>query len=305
MSIKYAILGLLSSKPSTGYEMKKVFEESSTMYWSGNNNQIYKSLIELLDEGLVNSEVRHQETLPSKKVYTITENGLAELKKWVLSPPEAPEFKKTFLVQLAWADQLSNDELSELLLKYENEIKIQLLIHQEKNRRGLYSPDRNHREAFLWDRISDNLISSLKGELDWIQGIRRELFEKEFTVERERLQYKIIEKEGKRYIELLSAPIPLCTEQDALDLIALCGENDTNLLMLQYNILEEGFFRHKTGMAGVMLQKFSNYFVKAAVAMPSGMAGMDGSKAISVEIGKSDNFKVFGTRENAEAWLLS
>lgn len=172
MSIKYAILGLLSSKPSTGYEMKKVFEESLVMYWSGNNNQIYKSLIQLLDEGLVTSEVLHQETSPSKKVYTITTNGLVELKKWVLSPPEAPEFKKTFLVQLAWADQLNNEELNELLLKYENEIKIQLLLHQEKNRRGLYSPNRNPRETFLWNMISDNLISSLKGELDWIQKVR-------------------------------------------------------------------------------------------------------------------------------------
>lgn len=178
MSIKYAILGLLSSKPSTGYDMKKVFEESAAMYWSGNNNQIYKSLIELLNEGLVTSEIKHQETSPSKKIYTITGEGLAELKKWVLSQPEAPEFKKTFLVQLAWADQLSNDELDELTSKYENEIKIQLLLHQEKKRRGTYSPDRNPREAFLWGCIQDNIISSLKGELDWIQGVRRELFER-------------------------------------------------------------------------------------------------------------------------------
>lgn len=180
MSIKYAILGLLSSKPFTGYEMKKIFEDSPVMYWSGNNNQIYKSLVQLLDEGLVTSEVLHQETSPSKKVYTITGSGLAELKKWVLSPPEVPEFKKSFLVQLAWADQLSNEELNELLSKYENEIKIQLLLHQEKNRRGLYSPERNPREAFIWNMISQNPISSLKSELDWIQGIRRELLEKEF-----------------------------------------------------------------------------------------------------------------------------
>jgi PadR family transcriptional regulator AphA len=305
VSIKYAILGLLSSKPSTGYEMKKVFEESSAMYWSGNNNQIYKSLIELLNDGLVTSEIQHQETSPSKKIYTITGDGLAELKKWVLSPPEAPEFKKTFLVQLAWADQLSNEELNELMLKYENEIKIQLLLHQEKNRRGLYSPDRNPREALLWNSISDNLTASLKGELEWIQGIRKELFEKEFAVQRDRLQYVIIEKEGKRYIELLSAPAPLGTEQDALDLIALCGEKDTNLLMLHYRVLEEGFFRHKTGMAGKMLQKFSNYFIKAAVVKSSGTADQDGNKGLTIEIGKSNTFKVFETKENAEAWLLS
>ncbi len=177
MSIKYAILGLLSSKPSTGYEMKKVFEQSSTMYWSGNNNQIYKTLVRLLDEGLVTSEVQHQEASPSKKIYTITADGLAELKKWVGSDPEAPEFRKPFLVQLAWADQLSDEELNELLLKYENEIKIQLLLNQEKNRRGQFSPRRSPREAFLWDMIFNNLIASLQNELSWVQEVRKELFE--------------------------------------------------------------------------------------------------------------------------------
>jgi DNA-binding PadR family transcriptional regulator len=67
VSIKYAILGLLSSKPSTGYEMKKVFEESSVMYWSGNNNQIYKSLVELLNEGLVTSEISTRKPLLQKR----------------------------------------------------------------------------------------------------------------------------------------------------------------------------------------------------------------------------------------------
>ncbi len=88
MSIKYAILGVLSWKPSTGYDLKKIFEESSIMYWSGNNNQIYKTLVQLLVEDLVTNEVLHQESTPSKNIYTITDRGAAALKEWVLSTPE-------------------------------------------------------------------------------------------------------------------------------------------------------------------------------------------------------------------------
>jgi len=304
MSIKYAILGLLSWKPFTGYEMKKVFEESSVMYWSGNNNQIYKTLIQLLEEGLVTGEVQHREASPSKKVYTITGDGLAELKKWVASPPEAPELRKPFLIRLAWADQLNNEELNELLLKYENEIKLQLLLNQEKNRRGINSPKRNPREAFLWDMISGNLISSLKNELDWVQGVRRGLFEKDFIGQREKIHYRVIQKEGKRYLELISARIPLGTEADALDLVALCGENDTNLLLLTEDILDEGFFMRKTGMAGVMLQKFSNYNIKAAIVTALETADKDRAAGKNLQIRKAHNFKVFETREKAEEWLL-
>ncbi|MFD0620208.1 PadR family transcriptional regulator [Paenibacillus sp. GCM10027629] len=178
MSIQFAILGLLSWRPATGYELKKIIEESSTMYWSGNNNQIYKSLVQLLDEGYVTNEIQHQESSPSKKIYHITDAGLARLREWVLSEPEFPEFKNTFLVQLAWADQLSDEELNELLLQYESRINMQLVYQQEKIKRGVLSPHRNEREAFLWDKISVNLISFYQNELNWVQEIRQELYER-------------------------------------------------------------------------------------------------------------------------------
>lgn len=176
MSIKYAILGVLSWKPTTGYDLKKFFEDSSAMYWSGNNNQIYKALVQLLQEGLVTNEIQHQDNAPTKKIYTITENGLKDLRRWVLTAPEAPEFRKTFLVQLSWADLLTEEELSDVLSNYENEVKMQLLIHEEKSRRSKESPSRSSREVLLWDMISENIISSYKNELIWIKNLRQQLF---------------------------------------------------------------------------------------------------------------------------------
>ncbi|MDO7788285.1 PadR family transcriptional regulator [Desulforamulus aquiferis] len=63
------------------------------MHWSGNNNQIYKSLTELFDKGLVTNVVKHQESSPTKKIYSITSEGLVALKEWVLSPAEPSEIK--------------------------------------------------------------------------------------------------------------------------------------------------------------------------------------------------------------------
>jgi DNA-binding PadR family transcriptional regulator len=60
MSIQNAILGLLSWRPSSGYELKKVFEESPYLYWSGNNNQIYKSLTQMQKDGLITYETVHR-----------------------------------------------------------------------------------------------------------------------------------------------------------------------------------------------------------------------------------------------------
>lgn len=172
MSINYAILGILSYNSCTGYDIKKIIQDSTFMYWSGNNNQIYKSLVELLDEGLVTGKVQYQENSPSKKIYTITDKGLTELKNWVLSEPNLPEFKNMFLVQLAWSDLLSSEELNELLTKYENDIKTQIIMQKEKRTRDIFKPDRTEREFHLWDLIYDNIISSYENELSWLQKVR-------------------------------------------------------------------------------------------------------------------------------------
>lgn len=305
MSIKYAILGLLSWKPSTGYELKKIFEESSAMYWSGNNNQIYKSLVSLLDEGYVTNEILHQESAPTKKIYRITDEGLARLREWVLSTPEAPEFKKSFLIHLAWADQLTNEELHELLINYETEINMQLLMQQEKIRRGVISPGRNAREVFLWNKISENLLSSYHNELSWVQGIRQELYENEMKEERNRMNYKISVNGTKKYVELISAQPPLSTEQDAVDLVALCIENETNLLMLHTQALADDFFNLRTRIAGNMLQKFVNYHVKTAAVIPKELVGKGKFKEMVAESNKGNHFRVFEGREDAESWLLT
>lgn len=177
MSIKFAILGILSWKASTGYELKKLIEDSSFFYWSGNNNQIYKALLQMQEEELVTSEVIHQDTSPTKKIYSITEDGLRELKQWVASTPEAPEIKKMFLVQLAWSDMLTDQELNNLLSQYEVELKNQLIMEQEKTRRALNTPNRSKRESKIWELISDNLISSYKNEIEWIHRVRQGLFD--------------------------------------------------------------------------------------------------------------------------------
>ncbi|HEX9063117.1 MAG TPA: DUF4180 domain-containing protein [Clostridia bacterium] len=304
MSIKYAILGLLSWKPSTGYELKKIFEESSSMYWSGNNNQIYKALVQLLDEGFVTSETEHQEGLPSKKIYTITGEGLSELKDWVISSPEAPEFKKPFLVQLAWSDLLSDKELFELLKKYETEIKMQLILHQEKIKRGSVSPSRTQRERFLWSSIEENILSSYQNELEWIQSLQNRLFEYELNKEKKRMNYEVIEAGHIKYIELFSCESPISTEQDAVDLVSLCGEHDTNLLMLNSEAISNDFFRLKTGIAGKVLQKFVNYYIKAAAVISDERVNTGKFREMASEANKGNHFRVFADKEQAEKWFL-
>jgi DNA-binding PadR family transcriptional regulator len=176
MSIDYAILGLLSWKPFSGYDLKKIIAESEVYYWSGNNNQIYKSLVALHKEQLVTQEVRVQESLPAKKLYTITEQGRAALRDWVRSIPALPEIRSTFLIQLAWADALSGDELDALLALYEEEIAVQLRMQDVRaSFRVPEAPGRTPRECYLWEQITGHQASYYRRELEWVRSLRANL----------------------------------------------------------------------------------------------------------------------------------
>ncbi|GAB5494822.1 MAG: hypothetical protein Phog2KO_50370 [Phototrophicaceae bacterium] len=174
--IKYAILGLLSWKPLTGYDLKQIFRSSLTMYWSGGNNQIYRMLVKLHDEELVTREIENSDSGPSRKIYTITSAGEDELREWVLSQPDVPEIKNEFLIRMAWADQLSNEELDGLLARYKEEVNYRWIMqHEFMEREADKQPNRTAREKLLWDSINKNWIMTFEREMAWVQTLRDDL----------------------------------------------------------------------------------------------------------------------------------
>lgn len=317
MSINHAILGMLSFKPLTGYDLKKIMQDSSFMYWSGNNNQIYKALVELLDEGYVTSKVYHQDSSPSKKVYTITDDGLAELKRWTQSVPEAPEIKKLFLVQLAWTEQLSTEAIGALLARYEQEIKGKIFVEQTKRRKEYFSPKRTPREIAIWNLIYENIINSYTSELDWINKVKQtlgqfnneeykdDIYPKSLVVKGdENMNYKVIEKNNKKYLLLGAIGDSIQSEQDGIDLISLCAENGTNLLLIEGERLSDDFLRLSTGVAGAVLQKFEIYNIKA-VAVLNGNRTKGKFKEFLSESNRGNMFRAYTNFVDAENWLLT
>ncbi len=175
MSIHYAVLGLLGYRSMSGYDLKKIIQDTPFFPWSGNNNQIYKTLVELLDAGFLTNEVQHQDHSPSKKVYTITDAGWAELRRLAKAKPEPPEIRNLFLAQLAWADALSSGELDALIDGYEAEIDAQLQLHEEQRRRNAFSPRRTAREAAIWNSIHENIMDFYRNERRWAARLREAL----------------------------------------------------------------------------------------------------------------------------------
>lgn len=82
-TLKYAILGEISRGSKTGYDLMQFFNEELSHTWYASHSQIYPELKRLVNEGLVTYEIEIQGEVLEKKVYTITEKGMKELKKWL------------------------------------------------------------------------------------------------------------------------------------------------------------------------------------------------------------------------------
>lgn len=83
---KYAILGILGMGPMSGYDIKKMFEKSVGNFWSESYGQIYPLLRDLLGEGSVTSSVERQAGKPDRHVYSLTDGGRNELRRWLAEP---------------------------------------------------------------------------------------------------------------------------------------------------------------------------------------------------------------------------
>jgi DNA-binding PadR family transcriptional regulator len=99
MSIRHAILGLLSEGPLHGYGLKAAYEESLVPGASLNIGQVYPALERLQTDGHVTSEVVAQSERPDRKVFTITDAGRRELANWLATaaPRESDLRNETFL----------------------------------------------------------------------------------------------------------------------------------------------------------------------------------------------------------------
>jgi DNA-binding PadR family transcriptional regulator len=109
VSLRYAILGLLTEEELSGYEITRRFERSVGYFWHARPQQIYPELGRLEEGELIAGRAVTQTGRPDKRVYRITELGLAELKEWAVSPSPESFVKDEFMVKVWCYGQVDTD----------------------------------------------------------------------------------------------------------------------------------------------------------------------------------------------------
>ncbi|GGO01744.1 PadR family transcriptional regulator [Microbispora bryophytorum] len=103
MSLRHAVLGLLSAGPASGYDLLKTFELSLENVWPATQSQLYAELGRLAQEGLVRVAA---EGPRGRKEYEITEEGRAELRHWLVEVSPAVNRRSDMLLRVFFLDQV-------------------------------------------------------------------------------------------------------------------------------------------------------------------------------------------------------
>jgi PadR family transcriptional regulator AphA len=85
-SLGYALLGLLQQKPSSGYELRKIFASTSMKTYSDSPGAIYPALARLEKQGLIRGSVQEGTGLRRRQIFRLTSKGTTELKTWITAP---------------------------------------------------------------------------------------------------------------------------------------------------------------------------------------------------------------------------
>lgn len=86
MSVRHALLALLSEGPKYGLQLRQEFEQRTGEVWPLNVGQVYTTLQRLERDGLVESD--DEEEPGPQKSFRLTTDGTTELNTWLRTPPD-------------------------------------------------------------------------------------------------------------------------------------------------------------------------------------------------------------------------
>ena len=86
MSVRHAMLALLSEGPKYGLQLREEFEARTGEVWPLNGGQVYTTLQRLERDGLVESDGTDEEG--PQKGFRISAEGERELARWLRTPPD-------------------------------------------------------------------------------------------------------------------------------------------------------------------------------------------------------------------------
>jgi len=177
MGLEYAILGFLNYKPMTGYDLKKMFDDSVRHFWYADQSQIYRTLNRLHDQEWVSREVIEQDDRPDRKQYSITSQGREALRQWLASQPNEGAPHSSPLIQVFFAGQFPDEVVVKMFEFLDTAMDRMLATYAEvpekiEEYREMLQSDR---EMYFWNATLDLGVRIAKVQQEWARDLISDL----------------------------------------------------------------------------------------------------------------------------------
>jgi DNA-binding PadR family transcriptional regulator len=183
ISLRFALLALLSSTPRTGYDLLRIFDRSVAFVWHAPHTQIYPELRRMEAEGLLSSQEVPRGERGVKRSYRLTNAGLRDLERRAGTPVEPTREKDPYRLKAAyleWTDKAAARAQLELhIAHYERWLEAWTEMAEALRartdpilRERLAVRPADEHEAIVATKVFayEGLIARARMEIDWARG---------------------------------------------------------------------------------------------------------------------------------------
>jgi PadR family transcriptional regulator AphA len=172
-TLSFGLLCILATHNYTGYDLMLKIQP----FWQAKHSQIYPLLAKLEKEGLVQFVQVQQTDKPDKKIYSITEKGLDELKEWITQSTSEPVTRDELKLK-AYCISIVDDSVIKTLFEERELMYIEKLKKYKKYYDELLQKASDGKESF--NRHSPKFgvyillkkaIMNLEIDLEWCRWV--------------------------------------------------------------------------------------------------------------------------------------
>jgi PadR family transcriptional regulator AphA len=155
MSLRHAVLGVLSSMPMSGYDMQRYFDESAGYFWPASHAQVYQELRKMETDGLIAGTNAPRGSRAEKRVYRLTDAGERELRMFTMQPYGYPGERDGLRLQFMYLDLASYEVAREHLRAHIAHHRL-AIEHLQARIEGIA----NRRSALLRSRLANRPVGT-------------------------------------------------------------------------------------------------------------------------------------------------
>jgi DNA-binding PadR family transcriptional regulator len=174
VALEHAILVSLSEQAGSGYDLAHRFDRSIGYFWTATHQQVYKVLARMEGDGWIAATPVAQDGRPDKKVYDLTEDGRAELRRWLAEPAEPEVTRSELAVKVRGAANGSPRTVRAVAAEVRRHRELhstRLDTYRRNEKREFPDPSRLHGRRLHQYLVLRGGIGYERGAIEWCDEI--------------------------------------------------------------------------------------------------------------------------------------